>query len=66
MRDKRRIYRILQKLDELWMVRSDERLGQLLSNLLGTGIQDVFHIEDDEWERLIDDALKPYQPELDE
>lgn len=53
MRDPDRIDRILVALGDLWKTVPDWRLGQVVSNLLGPGRQDVFFTEDDEWERLI-------------
>lgn len=40
------------------MKQHDIRLCQLLSNLKGSGPQDLFHLYDDELEYLIDEALK--------
>lgn len=69
MRDTRRITRICEKLRIIWELESDQRLGQLLTNLSGrsTGMRqggteydwetihpDLFGIEDDEWERRLD------------
>lgn len=53
MRDPLRITRITQMLEKAWKYVPDWRLGQLISNLLGAGPQDVFFVEDDEWEKLL-------------
>lgn len=49
MRDKKRIDRILEKIEKLWKENPDQRLGQLLENYV---FKDdvVFHLEDDEIE----------------
>ena len=59
MRDPERINRIINKLMTVWNLVPDWRLGQLVSNLLGPGPHDIFHIEDKEWERLLDTVLAP-------
>jgi hypothetical protein len=58
MRDPDRIPRIVAKLERAWKLVPDCRLGQLISNLQGPGPQDVFHAEDDQWERRLDDFLE--------
>ena len=58
MRDISRIPKIIKKLEEAWLKEPDWRIGQLLSNLLGSGRQDVFHPEDTEWEALLDEFNK--------
>jgi hypothetical protein len=58
MRDPKRIPRICRKLKEAWMKHPDQRLGQFISNLLGPGPHDVFFLEDDDWEELIDEVIK--------
>lgn len=57
MRDVNRISRMLIKLDIAWKKYPDYRLGQMVSNLLGPGPHDVFFLEDDEWEKLIEAHL---------
>ena len=57
MRNPERIERIINKLGVACGLVPDWRLGQVISNLLGPGPHDVFYVEDDEWERLIDEAL---------
>ena len=53
MSDPKRIKKIIPLLEEAWELVPDWRLGQLVSNLIGTGRQDVFFPEDDEWEKLL-------------
>jgi len=48
----------MAKLEDAWQLVPDWRLGQLISNLLGPGPQDVFHPEDDEWEKLLDAFIR--------
>lgn len=48
---------MLIKLDIAWKYHPDYRLGQLISNLMGPGPHDVFFLEDDEWEKLIDSQI---------
>lgn len=57
MRDPARIDRILKKLRQVWHEVPDWRLGQLVSNLIGPGRQDVFFPEDTQWEAFLDDYL---------
>jgi uncharacterized protein YihD (DUF1040 family) len=54
MRDPKRIKRILSKLDKYWKKNPDWRICQLISNLHGTGPQDIFHTEDEELEEVLD------------
>ena len=54
MRDPKRIPIIIKKLEEAWLKFPDWRLGQLVSNLLGTGVQDVFFTDDEKWEEMLD------------
>ena len=65
MRDKKRIKRILNKIEKLWNLQSDQRLFQLLFNYteLGTReglgkVRDPFHYEDDLTEKYLDAYLK--------
>ena len=54
MRDIERIPPLLAKFQEAWELVPDWRFGQLVSNLLGTGRQDVFFAEEEKWSELID------------
>jgi hypothetical protein len=58
MRDPKRIPRIIKKLEKVWKMHPDYRLGQLVSNLQGPGVQDVFFKEDDEWEDILDHVIE--------
>ena len=58
MRDPERIPIIINKLHRAWERVPDQRLGQLVSNLMGPGRHDVFYTEDEEWYKLLDDFLK--------
>lgn len=53
MRDPQRIQRIIKLLEVVWEKHPDWRLCQLISNLKGCGIQDLFFLEDDELESLL-------------
>jgi hypothetical protein len=58
MRDPKRIKRIVKKLEKVWVKHPDWRLGQLVSNLIGPGVQDVFFPEDETWEDYLDHHLE--------
>lgn len=58
LRDPERIDRILTKLGEAWHRAPEWRLGQLVSNLQGPGLQDVFHPEDEQWEAWLDTFIE--------
>lgn len=66
MRNPKRIYFIIQKLDEAWEFVPDWRLAQLISNLLGPGLHDIFHLEDDHLEELLDKFIEEHKKEIDE
>lgn len=53
MRNKNRIKRIIQLLEEYWEMNPNLRLCQLVSNLHGNGKQDIFFTEDDEIEEVL-------------
>ncbi len=57
-RDQSRIQCISEKLTKAWECEPDWRLGQLISNLMGPGPHDVFYLEDEKWEVLLDEFLK--------
>jgi len=65
MRDPARIARICALLQQVWSESPDQRLGQLIINLTPdrfmTGgplkILDPFHVEDTEWEQILQDAI---------
>ena len=58
MRDPKRIDRILDKVKKLWQEYPDYRFGQMVWNLSSGIDSNIFHIEDDLMETLIDDQLK--------
>lgn len=61
MKDKNRISRILEKLEAVWSLYPDQRLMQLLLNILSEDETIfLFYVEDDEVEQLIDEVLLNY------
>lgn len=59
MRDPARIDRIVALLAADWKNNPDQRLGQLIVNVLGvSGETRLFYCEDDEWERRLQDRAK--------
>ena len=65
MRDPKRITRICRKLEQLWDMNPDQRLGQLIENyVISSGILRggvtawLFFREDDETEACLDKALE--------
>lgn len=60
MKDKKRIDRILQKLAAVWILYPQQRLMQLLLNVITydeIGIGDLFYLEDDKLEEILDGML---------
>ena len=57
MRNPDRIPIIIKKLEQVWKEVPEWRLGQVISNLQGPGPQDVFFLEDNEWEEILDRFL---------
>lgn len=59
MRSPDRIERIMNKLQLLWFMHPDLRLGQLVLNLTpwDKHPRDPFYVEDDEWEVSLDEQL---------
>jgi uncharacterized protein YihD (DUF1040 family) len=57
MRPTNRIERILEKLKRVWEKQPDTRLGQLISNLPKDD-RDIFFIEDEELEKMLDEDLE--------
>jgi hypothetical protein len=62
-RDPARIDRIIAKLVELWRLQPDQRLGQLVVNVMRSQgrileLPDVQLLEDDQFERLLDADLE--------
>ncbi len=61
MRDISRISRVLASLERCWLKAPDMRLGQLFENLKTfSGKDDLFYIEDDEFEKLILEFYEAY------
>ena len=61
MRDPARINRILNQLKVLWMSYPDLRLGQLIDSIRFRSPDtspDMFMLEDEEWEKLIQESIK--------
>lgn len=57
MRDPARIKRILGKLQEYWRIYPDLRFFQSLYSITRT-TGDMFYLEDDEFEKQLDKAIK--------
>ena len=57
MRDPNRIPVIIDKLEKLWKTVPDWRFCQIISNLHGLGPQDIFHTQDEDFEKMIDEML---------
>ena len=58
MRDKERIDRITQKLAAVWILYPQQRLLQLLLNLISDDeTVDLFYLEDDKLEKMLDEIL---------
>ena len=59
MRDCKRIPRITEKLMKCWCKVPDWRLCQLFENLRSfSGRQDLFYVEDEDFEKLIDKFIE--------
>jgi len=58
MRDKKRIKKILSKLEKLWMLHEDMRFGQLLINYIFSDERLSWNKEDDDFEKEIDNAIE--------
>jgi hypothetical protein len=54
MRDITRITRIITKLEAIWSIFPDWRLGQVLFVLVNLGNADIFYLEDDALEKGLD------------
>jgi hypothetical protein len=46
--------RLLYAFEAVWKRHPDWRFGQMVSNIMGAGRQDVFYPEDHEWQNWID------------
>lgn len=72
MRNPNRIYGLTRKLEELWALMPDSRLGQVISfiqNLVpvndGSRLTSTFHLmmEDHIWEKYLDEAIAKLKEE---
>jgi uncharacterized protein YihD (DUF1040 family) len=57
MRDKKRIKRILKKVEKIWMYFPDLRLGQLIQNWAREN-RDSYYLEDNDLEEQLDLWIK--------
>lgn len=61
MRDISRIPRIIAQLEHCWLKAPDMRAGQLIENIRSfSGIDDLYYIEDDDFETLLDEFYEMY------
>lgn len=61
MRDISRIPRMIERLERLWIRFPDWRFGQLIENIKSfSGKEDLYYMEDDEFEKLIQDFYNTY------
>lgn len=61
MRDISRIPRMIEELERLWIRFPDWRFGQLIENIKSfSGKEDLYYMEDDEFEKLIQDFYNTY------
>lgn len=64
MRDPQRIDRIINKLRKYWKTYPDLRLCQMIFNVatqLSEEMGDMFYVEDDEFEKRLDQKIKEYE-----
>jgi len=64
MRDVERIERIIKKVEALWKVFPDMRLGQLIENFAIQTRGDIWFQEDDYTEKVLDAFIKKYKVKL--
>lgn len=69
MRDPERITRILEKLTRLWMLSTDQRLGQLILNTIRNVRPEAdslltWEMKDEQWEAAIDAQILRYKDEV--
>ena len=58
MRDKKRIKKILQKIESLWEERYDLRFMQLLIGIIKPQVpQEHFYLEDEDFEKMLDKII---------
>lgn len=61
MRDPQRIDRVLDKIRSYWLAHPDLRLCQIIATIIATNgykHEDIFYVEDEEFEKAIDGILK--------
>ena len=58
MREKGRIERITQLIEQIWAMNQDMRLGQLLTNYVFQEGVDLWYQEDDITETILQEAVK--------
>lgn len=58
MRNKARILPLLMRLGHAWLRHPDLRLGQLLTNAVGTS--NLFHVEDEEMVKAAEDYCRDF------
>ena len=58
MREKGRIERITQLIEQIWAMNQDMRLGQLLTNYVFQEGVDIWYQEDDITETILQEAVK--------
>ena len=58
MRDKKRIKKILQKIESLWEEEYDLRFMQLLTGIIKPKVsQEHFYLEDEDFEKMLDKMI---------
>ena len=60
MRNKKRIKKVLDKLESVWYLFPDWRLGQLLENIAGDKNADLFYLEDEKLMEQLEEILWHY------
>jgi len=66
MRDITRITRMITKLEAVWSIFPDWRLGQVISNLVNLERADVFYLEDDALEKGLDLFISSFSKKREE
>lgn len=61
MKDPKRVKRIARLFAEAWELVPEWRFCQLISNLHGTGPQDIFYTEDDDLEKSLNKFINDYK-----
>lgn len=54
MRDPKRINPIIERLRALWLSQPDLRFSQLFINIINTTAPDIFYLEDDKFEEMVE------------